>query len=70
VPGLGSRTVDRLLDARRFGTIREIHLVRLRVPLKRALPFLILPERQRRVLEREDLRRLVVPPGQLDLFAA
>ena len=39
VPGLGVRSVDRIVAARRWRRVRVDDLARLRVPLARALPF-------------------------------
>ena len=70
VPGLGKRTVDRLIVARRHRRIRVDHLARLRLPLARVLPFVVLADHRPRALDRDDLRRRLAPPRQLDLLAA
>ena len=44
VPGLGVRNVDRILAARRVRTLRFDDLVRLRVPMRKASPFIVLPD--------------------------
>ena len=44
VPGLGSKTVDRLLAARRVRRLRSDDLSRLRVPLAKVMPFVLLPD--------------------------
>lgn len=44
VPGLGVRNVDRILAARKVRTLRFDDLVRLRVPMRKASPFVILPD--------------------------
>jgi putative DNA modification/repair radical SAM protein len=44
VPGLGVKAVDRLLLARRVRHVRSDDLKRLRVPLQRVLPFVLLPD--------------------------
>ena len=44
IPGLGVRNVDRILSARRIRTLRFDDLVRLRVPMKKASPFIVLPD--------------------------
>lgn len=44
VPGLGVRTVQRLLAARRARAIRADDLRTLRVPTRRVLPFVLLPD--------------------------
>jgi hypothetical protein len=41
VPGLGVRNVDRLLSVRRWHRVTLADLTRLRVPLKKVLPFII-----------------------------
>lgn len=43
VPGLGVKAVDRMLAARRLRVLRSDDLVRLHVPLKKVLPFVVLP---------------------------
>lgn len=53
VPGLGARNVDRILAARRQGTVRLADLARLRVPLRKVAPFLLAPDHR-------------PPPGQID----
>src|SRR5690606_41888265 len=40
VPGVGTKTVDRILAARRVRKLRVDDLGRLRVPVKRVLPFI------------------------------
>ncbi len=72
VPGLGVKTVDRLLQARRWHTIRLHDLTRLRVSLKKVMPFIETVDHhpQRGVLEDDNLRaRFAAPLEQLDLFA-
>jgi predicted DNA-binding helix-hairpin-helix protein len=69
VPGLGRRTVERLLASRRHGAIRLDDLARLRVPLRRAAPFLVTADPRPRGLDAPALRRLVAPsPCQLELL--
>ena len=41
VPGLGVRNVDRILAIRRWHALRLDDLARLRVPLKKAMPFIV-----------------------------
>jgi putative DNA modification/repair radical SAM protein len=71
VPGLGARTVDRIVESRRIHTLRLADLARLTGGLKRALPFIVTADhRPTRLLDRADLRaRLAPPPTQLSLFA-
>ncbi|WP_406626156.1 putative DNA modification/repair radical SAM protein [Acidovorax sp. SDU_ACID1] len=71
VPGLGVATVDRLLAARRVRRLRHADLLRLRVPLKKVLPFVEAADhRPGRALDAADLAaRLASPPAQLPLFS-
>jgi predicted DNA-binding helix-hairpin-helix protein len=70
VPGLGRRTVERVLRSRRHGPLRWADLASLRVPLRRAAPFLTLPDHRPapKLLDGAGLRRLVAPPRQLELL--
>lgn len=79
VPGLGKKTVDRLLAARRHRAIRAGDLARLRLPMRTLLPFVVTTDHRPRsgLLDRQDLRDLVAPatgfaaaarPAQLALF--
>jgi putative DNA modification/repair radical SAM protein len=62
VPGLGVRNVERILVSRRVRQLRLDHLARLKVPLKKAKPFIVLPDhRPTALLDRADLRGLVRP---------
>jgi putative DNA modification/repair radical SAM protein len=73
VPGLGVKTVDKIVQARRWHTVRLHDLARLRVPLKKVLPFIETPDHRphRGELESETLHeRFVAPPDQLELFSA
>jgi putative DNA modification/repair radical SAM protein len=71
VPGLGVRNVDRVIALRRVQRIRVADLARLRVPLRKALPFLVTVDHRPR-LDQADSRRvraLLAPaPRQIDLF--
>jgi predicted DNA-binding helix-hairpin-helix protein len=70
VPGLGAKTVDKLLAARRHRSIRADDLARLRLSLSKLLPFLVTADHRPRgnLLDRPDLRRLVAP--RTSAFAA
>lgn len=71
VPGLGVRSVDRLLQSRRVRRLRRADLATLRVPLKKVLPFVLLADhRPGRELDDEHLARRLRPPQQESLFAA
>jgi putative DNA modification/repair radical SAM protein len=70
VPGLGVRSVDRLLAARRFTRLRLADLLRLRVPMKKILPFIITADHtpSKLGLDGDDLRtRFLPPPRQIEL---
>ncbi len=71
VPGLGVRTVERILSIRRFHRIRLEDLVKLHVPFKRVRPFVIVdghnPDAM--LIDAGHLRERVAPAHrQLNLF--
>ena len=72
VPGLGKRTVDRLLILRRHHAVRLDDLERLKVPMKKVRPWVIAADHNpaTRLLDADDLRRHVTPAKdrQLTLF--
>ncbi|RYF76728.1 MAG: putative DNA modification/repair radical SAM protein [Comamonadaceae bacterium] len=72
VPGLGLKTVDKLLMARRVRRLRSADLGRLHVPLKKVMPFVLLADhRPGRSLESADLAARLAPrPVQASLFSA
>lgn len=69
VPGLGARTVDRLIAARRHRTLRRDDLGRLRLPLSKILPFVELGDhRPTRMLDSARLAQMLrPPPKQIEL---
>lgn len=72
VPGLGVKTVDKLVQARRWHAIRLHDLTQLKVSLKKVMPFIETTDYRPRLgeLESDQLRaRFVKPSQQLDLFA-
>jgi putative DNA modification/repair radical SAM protein len=72
VPGLGVRNVDRILRIRRWHRLRVADLVRLKVPMKKALPFLETADHHPRGLgagAESTLARLARPERQMELFA-
>jgi putative DNA modification/repair radical SAM protein len=72
VPGLGVKTVDKLIQARRWHGIRLHDLTRLKVSLKKVLPFIETLDHTPRGhgLEDENLRaRFAKPAEQFELFA-
>lgn len=73
VPGLGTRNVDRIVLARRYGKLRIADLARLRAPLQKLLPFVQLLDHHphKRLDDPAALRAQLAPkPRQQDLFAA
>jgi putative DNA modification/repair radical SAM protein len=70
VPGLGIRNVKRIVAMRRWHRVRLDDLARLRVPLGRALPFVVLADHSPGALtDALDLPDRVRRRDQLDLFA-
>jgi putative DNA modification/repair radical SAM protein len=72
VPGLGIKAVTRILQARRVRKLRADDLLRLHVPLKKVLPFVLLADHQPGAsLDALNLAsRLAPPPRQAGLFDA
>ncbi len=72
VPGLGVKSVDRLLAARRVRRLRHADLAALRLPLKKILPFVLLADhRPHRTLDAASglAQHLRPVPTQGSLFA-
>ena len=72
VPGFGVRNVERILQARKWGALRLDDLIRLRVQMKKALPFIeTVDHHPGKELDSDRLRARFAPPAeQLDLFSA
>ena len=73
VPGLGTKSVKKILSSRRFRKLRLADLKRLRVPMKKASPFLITADSNPHVhgLDALNLEAKLKPRDtQLELFAA
>ncbi|MAM62846.1 putative DNA modification/repair radical SAM protein [Maritimibacter sp. UBA3975] len=69
VPGIGTRTVGRILKTRRHRTLRYEDLMRMGANLKNAHPFLTALDWRPRNLDAADLKaRFAPPPEQLSLF--
>ncbi|MES2413041.1 MAG: putative DNA modification/repair radical SAM protein [Pseudomonadota bacterium] len=70
IPGLGVKAVDRILQARRVRQVRADDLPRLHVPLKKVLPFVVLPgHHPGAALDAAGLAaHLREPPAQAALF--
>jgi putative DNA modification/repair radical SAM protein len=69
VPGLGVKNVDRLLTMRRWHRASLADLARLRVPLKKIMPFVITADHKPALVGSAAWQAGVQPPRQLDLFA-
>ena len=70
VPGLGVRNVERILAARRHARLHLADLVRLRVAMKKVMPFIVAADHTpfRLGLDADTLRqRFLPPPQQLEL---
>jgi putative DNA modification/repair radical SAM protein len=73
IPGIGVRNVKRILSIRRVHRIRLEDLARLKVSVKRALPFVVTSDHNPDVfaLDAISLRQRIVPfDTQIDLFGA
>ena len=71
VPGMGTRNVERVLSSRRHGALRVADLTRLRVPMKKVLPFVALADHHPRASldDPQRLRAMLAPPPrQAGLF--
>jgi putative DNA modification/repair radical SAM protein len=68
IPGLGVRNTERILDARRFTRLRLADLVRLRLAMKKIMPFIITADHIPTLLDSDSLRQKFLPPPlQLEL---
>lgn len=73
VPGLGTKTVEKILRVRRWHKVRLEDLPRLHVSLKKVLPFIITADHNSAnlAIDRDNLvGRFRMPERQLDLFPA
>jgi putative DNA modification/repair radical SAM protein len=72
VPGLGVTSVERIIAARKVRAIQHDDLARLHVPLKKVLPFVVLPDyHPGRSLDDHNLKQRLqhaLSPQQLGLF--
>ena len=70
IPGVGVRSVERILTVRRWRRLRMEDLTRLRISLDRALPFIVVADHSPRALtDVLDLRGRIADRSQLDFFA-
>jgi predicted DNA-binding helix-hairpin-helix protein len=72
VPGLGTKSVGRILKSRRWRTIMLDDVARLTVSIAKMRPFIVTGDwRPTLLTDRADLRALVAPKAeQMELFAA
>jgi putative DNA modification/repair radical SAM protein len=72
IPGVGRRTVTRLLTIRRHHRLTRADLQKLGVPMKKAAAFVVTadPQSSAGAIDRVDLAERVRPPRQLSLFDA
>ena len=71
VPGIGTKSVDRILKVRRWHKLRLDDLPRLHLSLNKVLPFVTVADHNAAAfaLDRDDLAQRLVPANsQLDLF--
>jgi putative DNA modification/repair radical SAM protein len=71
IPGVGTKSVDRILQVRRWQKIRLEHLPRLRLSLRKVLPFVVTADHNAAALaiDKSDLVSRFAPAApQLDLF--
>jgi putative DNA modification/repair radical SAM protein len=69
VPGLGVKNVDRLLQVRRWHRVTLADLARLRVSLKKVLPFVITADHKPKVVPAGEWPGVVRPVKQMEFFA-
>jgi putative DNA modification/repair radical SAM protein len=71
VPGLGIKTVERIIASRRVRALRWDDLARLKVSLRKVAPFVILPDhRPVRLLDHANLASLIKPAPSRQLSLA
>lgn len=69
VPGFGTKTVARLVEARAHGAVRYEHLAAMGAVMAHARPFILAPGWRPQGLDDAGLRaRFTAPPEQLSLF--
>ena len=67
VPGFGVKNVDRMLGARRWHRLHTADLARLRLPMKKCLPFVITADHSPKIIGEMTVPRKA---EQMELFAA
>jgi putative DNA modification/repair radical SAM protein len=69
IPGLGVRNVDRVIQVRRWHRVTLHDLTRLRVSLKKVMPFIIAADHKPARVGGDVAQTINRRPSQLDLFA-
>lgn len=69
VPGLGVKNVDRLLQVRRWHRVALADLARLRVSLKKVLPFIIAADHKPALVGNAAWQAALFPVKQMEFFA-
>jgi putative DNA modification/repair radical SAM protein len=69
IPGLGVRNVDRLIQVRRWHRVTLHDLARLRVPIKKIMPFVITADHRPTLVGGKSWHAAIVPVQQMELFA-
>jgi putative DNA modification/repair radical SAM protein len=64
IPGIGARSVDRMLTTRRHRTLRLDDVAKLAGSVRRARPFIVTADHRPHNLDRHDLRTLLAPPPE------
>lgn len=70
IPGLGVRNADRIIQARRFTRLHLADLIRLRLAMRKIMPFIIAADHKPTLLELDSdtlRQRFLPPPKQMEL---
>jgi putative DNA modification/repair radical SAM protein len=70
IPGLGVRNTDRIIQARRFSRLHLADLVRLRLAMRKIMPFITAADHKPTLLELDGdtlRQRFLPPPKQMEL---
>ncbi len=69
VPGLGTKSVEKIIGIRRWHRLRNQDLIKLHLSLRKILPFAITDDHYNNAIDRDiGIAHLRAPPLQLDLF--
>jgi len=72
VPGLGARTVQKILAIRRYTKLRWFDLTKMRLPLQKLKPFIIVSDYYPAIhlLDSSNFEQQFKQPKQFELFSA